>query len=403
MSYRTRPRGREPMERHALTAQLRARAHDLGFALVGVTAPDPSGYMDFYRDWIESGYHGEMGYLAREDSIERRADLTKTMAETASVVVVAHEYFQEDPEGLAADPSRAVIARYARGEDYHFVLKRKLEELLGWLDDHVEGGVRGRSYVDTGPILERDLARRAGLGWFGKNTMLINPDRGSYFFLGLLLVDVRLQHDGPFEQDRCGTCHACLDACPTGALLGRDDEGAPVMDARRCISYLTIELRGTIPRDLRGPIGNRVFGCDICQEVCPWNESFARAATEEAYTARDDLDGPALMDLALRLLGTDDAGFREAFRDSPLSRAGRAGLLRNICVALGNWSDPEAVPVLADALSDRDAVVRGHAAWALGEIGVSSAWKALQARDSIEMDEGVGNELAEALRGRPTA
>ncbi|MDH3206553.1 MAG: tRNA epoxyqueuosine(34) reductase QueG [Gemmatimonadota bacterium] len=385
------------MERQALTARLRVHAHDLGFSLVGVTAPDPSTHMDFYREWIASGHHGEMGYLAREDSVGRRADLTKTMAETASVIVVAHEYYQEDPEGLADDPSRAVIARYARGEDYHHVVKRKLEELLAWLDNQVEGGVRGRPYVDTGPILERDLARRAGLGWFGKNTMLIHPARGSYFFVGLLLVDMRLQHDAPYEEDRCGTCHACLDACPTGALLGRDGDGAPVMDARRCISYLTIELRDPIPLELRRPMGNRVFGCDICQEVCPWNATFARVNTERAYETRDDLNGPELVDLAGQILESDDAGFRAHFRDSPLGRPGRAGMLRNISVALGNWGDARAVPVLATAMSDPSPLVRSHAAWALGEIGSPSAKQELQSRLSTEPDGQVRNELHAAL------
>jgi epoxyqueuosine reductase len=223
--------------------------------------------------------------------------------------------------------------------------------------------------VDTGPILERELARRAGLGWFGKNTMLINPGRGSYFFVGLLLVDVALTADDAFVEDRCGTCRACLDACPTGALLGLGEDGAPVIDARRCISYLTIELRDEIPLELRRPMGNRVFGCDICQEVCPWNERFAVPTEQESYRARGDLDGPALVDLAARLLAMDDAAFREAFRGSPIRRAGRAGLLRNVCVALGNWGAPEAGPVLKEALSDPADLVRAHAAWALAEVG----------------------------------
>jgi len=354
-----------------LTERVRERAGELGFSLVGITSAAASEHMDFYRSWIAQEHHGEMGYLSRADSVARRADLTQTMADAVSVILVAEEYFQDDPTGVPDDPARAVIARYARGDDYHMVVKRKLEELLAWLGSQSEGGVAGRVYVDTGPILERELARRAGLGWFGKNTMLINPQRGSYFFVGLLLADVHLTHDQPFEEDRCGTCQACLDACPTGALLGRDSEGAPVIDARRCISYLTIELRGAIPVELRRPLGNRVFGCDICQEVCPWNDSFARTATESAYAVRNDLDGPALVDLAERLVALDDAGFREAFRDSPVSRAGRAGLLRNVCVALGNWGSTDAYPVLTDALSDPAALVRTHAAWALGELSAA--------------------------------
>jgi epoxyqueuosine reductase len=381
-----------------LTEQVRERAKGLGFTLVGFAAPEPSEHLSFYRAWISAGRHGEMEYLARADAVERRGDLSTTMAETRSVILVADEYLQEDPEGVPDDASRAVIARYARGDDYHLVVKRKLEELLTWMDGRIEGGVRGRAYVDTGPILERELARRAGLGWFGKNTMAINPVLGSYFFIGLLLVDVELEPDQPFLEDRCGTCSACLEACPTGALLGRDDDGAPVMDARRCISYLTIELRGPIPRELRRPLGNRVFGCDICQEVCPWNESFARPASEPGYRAREDLDGPALVDLAGRLLSLDDEGFRAEFRRSPIKRAGRAGMLRNVCVALGNWGAPEAVPALGRALSDTDPLIRSHAAWALAEVATTDALEALSARSEVELEESVNAEIAAALR-----
>jgi len=382
-----------------LTGEVREHARALGFSLVGIAEPTSSEHMALYREWIADGRHGEMAYLAREDSVARRADLVTTMPEVQSVILVAHEYFEADPPGLPEDPARAVVARYARGEDYHLVVKRKLEELLTWMDGRIEGGVRGRPYVDTGPILERELARRAGLGWFGKNTMLINPIRGSYFFLGLLLVDVPLESDQPFTEDRCGTCRACLDACPTGALLGRDASGAPVMDARLCISYLTIELRGPIPVALRRPLGNRVFGCDICQEACPWNQSFARPATEEAYSPRADLDGPHLVELAARLVSMDDEGFREAFRRSPLERTGRAGMLRNVCVALGNWGAAAAVPVLARALADAEPLVRAHAAWALGEVSTSAAGDILMARSEVELEPSVGAEIEAALGG----
>ncbi len=352
---------------NSLGDALVGEAHRLGFSLVGIAGPSPSDHIDFYRGWVASGYHGEMAYLGRDSAVERRADLKSTLAGVRSVVVVAHEYAQ--PDGVSGDPARAVIARYARGDDYHDVVKKKLVALGTWVEDHAEGAVAARAYVDTGPILERELAQRAGLGWFGKNTMLINPRRGSYFFIGVLLLDVDLPSNEPFVEDRCGTCRSCLDACPTGALLGRDDSGAPVIDARRCISYLTIELRGSIPTELRPLIGNRVFGCDICQEVCPWNERFAEIASEEAYSARQELDGPTLVDLADALLGMDDEAFRAAFRKSPVKRAGRGGLLRNVCVALGNWGDPRGVAVLERALEDPDALVREHAAWALASSG----------------------------------
>jgi epoxyqueuosine reductase len=386
-----------------LARELEERAHALGFSLVGITTAEPSAHTAFLRQWLAAEHHGAMAYLARPDAVARRADLTGTLASVRSVVVVAHEYFQDDPEGVPHDPARAVIARYARGVDYHDVVKPKLQELLSWLDARVEGGVEGRAYVDTGPILERELAERAGLGWFGKNTMLIHPGRGSYFFLGVLLVDVALPTNAPFAEDRCGTCRACLDACPTGALLGRDADGAPVIDARRCISYLTIELRGPIPLELRPAIGNRIFGCDICQEVCPWNERFARPAGEVAYQERAELHGVDLVALAERLLGIDEEGFRREFRGSPVTRARRRGLLRNVCVALGNWGADEAVPVLCAALADPDPLVRGHAAWALGRVGTHAARSALAERLEVEPDRAVSDEIGSALRAPPVS
>ena len=381
----------------ALVVGLEDEARALGFSLVGVTGADPSGHMELYRAWIDEGRHGEMGYLARDDAVARRTRLTGTMDAVRSVVVVAHEYDAQDAPDRAADPSRGIVARYARGDDYHDVVKKKLLKLLRWLADEVEGGVCGRAYVDTGPILERELAQRAGLGWFGRNTMLINPTRGSYFFVGVLLVDVELPHADPFEEDRCGTCRACLDACPTGALLGRDETGAPVIDARRCISYLTIELRGPIPIELRSGIGNRIFGCDICQEVCPWNERFARPSDEPAYPARDGLDAPSLVVLAERLLAGGDEGFRQLFRQSPITRAKRVGLLRNVCVALGNWGSEAAVVVLVSALSDAAPIVRGHAAWALGRVGSPAALDALCSHLRDELDSFVLDEIELAL------
>jgi len=390
-------------DHRALAEALKQRAHAEGFALVGITAAGTSDHIDFYRSWVGEGRHGEMGYLARPDAVRRRGDLSETMAEARSCLVVAHEYRVDDPPGVPGDPSRAVFARYARGDDYHDVIRDRLEGLLGWLSDQVAGGVRGRAYVDTGPLLERELAARAGLGWFGKNTVLINPSRGSYFFLGVLLLDLELPPDEPFTVDRCGSCSACLDSCPTGALLGRDANGAPVIDARRCISYLTIELRGPIPPVLRTAIGNRVFGCDICQEVCPWNERFARPTSELAYAARPELDGPSLVTLADALLTVDESGFRKRLEGSPVQRAKRAGLLRNVCVALGNWGSGEAIPVLARALDDSSPLVRAHAAWALGRVASEAALGALGERLIREQDPAVAAELRAALAGGPVS
>ena len=354
----------EAEERLAVALKEEARAS--GFSLAGIAHVGPSDHASAYRAWLEKGYDGEMAYLAREDSVTRRAELRRTMASVRSALVVAHEYFAEDPPGIPDDPARAVVARYARGDDYHKVVKKKLLRLADWVRQRAgTDGIEARAYVDTGPILERELARRAGVGWFGKNTMVIHPRRGSYFFIGVLLLNLDLPADAPFEADHCGTCRACVEACPTGALLGRDGSGAPVMDARLCISYLTIELRGHIPESLRPLISNRVFGCDICQEVCPWNTRFAEPAGEPAYRPRPELDGPALISLAETLLDTDESGFRRLFRRSPVRRTGRDGLLRNVCVALGNWGAVAAVPILKRALHDGSDIVRSHAAWAL--------------------------------------
>ncbi|HSW28219.1 MAG TPA: tRNA epoxyqueuosine(34) reductase QueG [Longimicrobiales bacterium] len=405
-----------------LSDAVRRRARELGFGLVGITTPDPSEHMDFYRRWLADGRHGGMAYLERSDAVARRDDLCATLPGVRSVIVVGHEYYQEDPPGVPGDPSRGVIARYARGRDYHKVVKKKLTVLGRSLEAGVRDGrgaadappasaspppVAWRAYVDTGPILERDLARRAGLGWLGKNTMLINPRKGSYFFLGVLLTDLELDTDPPFEADHCGTCRACLDACPTGALLGRDAEGAPVMDARRCISYLTIEHREEIPPDLRTPMGNRVYGCDICQEVCPWNVRFAEVAAERDYAARASweaewdadqqsgdvspespgdavsdgesepgapaliptTDGPSLVDL----MKLDEPEWDAFTRGSAMRRAGYGGLRRDVAIAIGNWlatggaPDPDAVGELVAALSDEDTTVAEAAAWALGQ------------------------------------
>ena len=387
----------EGVSRVMLTARLKKEARGLGFNLVGVASVEPSDHLDFYRRWVEDERHGEMAYLAREDAIDRRADLRETLPSVRSAVVVGHEYFQEDPPGVPADPARGVIARYARGQDYHGAIKDRLLELHRWIETSVEHPVEGRVYVDTGPILERELALRAGVGWFGKNTMLIHPKQGSYFFIGLLLLDLELDPDDPFKEDHCGTCRSCLDACPTGALLGRDASGAPVMDAPRCISYLTIEHRGPIPVGLRPLMGNRVYGCDICQEVCPWNERFARPAEDEAYRTGEGLDGPSLVELADKLLGLDDREFRAVFRDSPIKRAKRAGLLRNVCVALGNWGVAEAVPALVRALDDDDTLVRGHAVWALGRVGTREARESLLRMQKEESNDWLRQEIAEAI------
>lgn len=390
-----------------LAERVKADALQLGFDLVGITSPAPSKHLPYYERWLSEGRHGEMAYLAQPAARARRADLKKTLADVRSVVVVGMDYLADRAEE-PPPPDLGVIARYARGRDYHRVLGRKLCALLERIARRAAVPVTGRAYVDTGPLLERELAQRAGLGWFGKNTMLINPRRGSWFFLGVLLVDIELKSDPPFTDDHCGSCTRCLEACPTGALLGRDGTGAPVMDASRCISYLTIEQRGPIPVELRAAIGNRVFGCDICQEVCPFNIRFPELTREPSFAARGPAErplgveaeggrgtdsrpgphsvvngageplepwhpgtrGPSLVDLMGMTRGEWDA----FSRGSAIRRAGYAGFKRNVAVALGNWladcSDPpeRAIAVLRAGLDD-EFLVREHAAWALERVG----------------------------------
>jgi epoxyqueuosine reductase len=380
-------------------------AQELGLDLVGVADPGASPHMEALRSWLAAGHHGEMEYLARPDAVRRRASLEETLPEVRSVIVAGQCYPGAAEAEDSARPDRAVVARYARGRDYHTVLGERLEALLAHLDAHTEDGVRGRVYVDTGPILERDLARRAGLGWFGRNTMLIDPKRGSYFVIGVILVDLDIPRSEPFEPDHCGTCHSCVDACPTGALLGRDADGAPIMDARRCISYLTIEQRGAIPRALRAPMGNRVFGCDICQEVCPWNVRFAPAHGEPAYEPTAELANPDLVQLTDRILAMSEKGYQRAFADSPLARPRRRGMLRNLCVALGNLAaedppvEPRTLDTLSRALEDAQPLVRAHAAWALGRARDARARHALEGRAEVETDPEVREEIEYALQG----
>ena len=375
-----------------LSERIRARALEMGFGVVGIAPAHESAHGDAYARWVDEGMHGEMGYLAREDAVAKRRDPAVLVPGARSAVVVGLEYYNADTDPAAtADPSRGIVARYARNDDYHDLVKERLIALQDWINSNLLP-VAGRAYVDTGAVLERELASRAGLGWQARNTMLIQPGRGSFWFLGVVLLDVELAYDQPFRKDHCGTCSACVSACPTGALLGRDETGAPRMDARRCISYLTIELKGAIPRDLRPLIGNRVYGCDICQEVCPWNR-FATTSTDPAFLAREGLDGPSLIEW----MTMTKEEFSARFKGSPIKRAKRRGLLRNVAVALGNWGSPEAVPALAIALNDEEPLVRGHAAWALGQIPDERCVDVLRARLAVEDDEWVVCEIRSSL------
>jgi epoxyqueuosine reductase len=336
-------------DRVTLTNLIKAQALGLGFDLVGVAPLGPAETAGAFEKWLGRGYAGEMTYLPR--GAEKRRDSRFPFSAATSAIVVGLNYGGKSPSGP--------IARYARGDDYHDVMCKKLDSLHEWIEEQLGRPVSGKSYVDTGPILERDLARKAGLGWFGKNTNLINPELGSFFFIGSLLVDLDLEPDAPFEADRCGTCTRCLEACPTQALVE-----PRVLDATRCISYLTIESRDSIPDDLREAVGGLVYGCDICQDVCPWNVSFAREVTEPALAPRPGIESPDLTELMH--MSEDD--WREFSRGSAIKRAKRSGFLRNVAVALGNTGSPESIPALTAAKSDEEPLVREHAAWALGRL-----------------------------------
>ena len=339
-----------PRETGSLEHRIRAQAYGLGFDLAGITTLGEVATADSFERWLDRGYAGEMHYLPNRRA-ERR-DTRVPYAGAVSAIVVAMDYGGRESSGP--------VARYARGDDYHDVMVDRLRELHRWLERDLGRDVRGKAYVDTGPILERDLARKAGLGWFGKNTMLVNPRIGSFFFLGALLVELELEADEPFEADRCGTCTRCIDACPTGAIVAERE-----LDAMKCISYLTIELRGPIPVDLRAKVGELVYGCDICQDVCPWNVRFARELpAESSYAPRHSLAGKDARQLARDLLGMPQEEFSRAFSGSPMKRAKLRGLKRNAAVVLGNVGTTEDLDVLSRAREDPEPLVREHAAWA---------------------------------------
>jgi len=335
---------------------LKAKALALGFDDARVAAVAPLDAVAHYEAWLAAGHHGGMKWLASPKHRERRADPARICRELRSVLCVALCH----PPGRDAERDRRLgrIARYAAGEDYHRVMRDKLLALQRFIRDELFPGSRALWYSDTGAILERGWAERAGLGWIGKHSGLLSRERGSWFLLGEILLDRALDPDPPEAREHCGTCSRCIEACPTGAIV------APYrVDARRCISYLTIEHRGPIPHELRQQVGDWVFGCDLCQEACPWNR-FAPEAREARLHARA-LEGWSLE----RFLELDEPGFETLFAGSPIRRAGRDGFLRNVCVALGNKGEAAAVPALARALEhDPSPLVREHAAWALGEI-----------------------------------
>ena len=375
------------MDLIALAREVKDEARAAGFDLCGITTSAPFDLEGrALADWVDRGFHGDMAYMAR--NAPRSSDPRTVVPDARALVVVGLYYGgHEDDAADGPEGPRGRISRYAQGEDYHDVMEPRLRRLAEFLLNR--GAREARYYVDTGPVIDRAAAKRAGIGWFGKNTLIITRQGyGSWVFLGEILTDLPLPPDRPDDGD-CGRCRLCLDACPTGAIV------APYMvDARRCISYLTIEHRGPIPRDLRPAIGDHIFGCDICQVVCPHNTKTSPGGHREFAPRQDGGGRPAL----LPLLNITEEEFRTRFHGSAVKRAKRGGLRRNVAVALGNLADPVAAPALLLALADEEApLVRGHAAWALGRIGTEAARRGLELRLDREPDAWVREEISLAL------
>ena len=345
-----------------LEERLIEQAHQLGFALAGIAPAGPADGFDRLRAWLDEGFAGEMTYM--HTHAEARRDPRSILPSVRSVVMVGMSYAPETRRAACEMPRetepgaiRGRIARYALGADYHQVMREKLKQLGRWLQEQ-RPGCRGRAVVDTAPLLERDFARRAGLGWFGKNTMLLNTRLGSWFLLGALLVDIDLAPSEPFATSHCGVCTACLDACPTNAFVGPG-----LLDSRRCISYLTIELKSEVPEELRPGLENWLFGCDVCQDVCPWNRKALPGRPELA--PRADL----LSVNPVELLGLSAEAFRQRFAGTALyPRPGRPSVLRNAALVLGNLGDARALPALRRAMDDAEPLVREAADWAVRRI-----------------------------------
>lgn len=368
---------------------IKQKARDMGFNMVGITRAEPSPTLDAYRRWVAMGMHGKMGYMAREDRVIRREGLTNIVPNANSIIMVGLDYrTPEFEQAMLEAPSRGRIASYAWGLDYHDIMEPRLRDFADWLAQEAQQTGTHRIYVDTGAVLERSHAQQAGMGFIGKNTMLIHPQRGSYFFLGEIITSLEADaYDTPHRETMCGTCTRCLHACPTDAF-----PQPYILDARRCISYHTIENKGWIDRDLRADFGNWVFGCDICQEVCPF-QRFSDVTHESAFFPADiDRAAPLLSDLLL----LNTAAFKARYKGTPIERIRRKRLVRNACIAAGNSADERLIPHLIQLLYDDEALVRGHAAWALWQLMGRSALSMLQGIYDLETDDNVKAEI-EAL------
>jgi epoxyqueuosine reductase len=365
-----------------LTQAIQDEALRLGFALVGVTSPAPLPHFQVFEEWLSAGRHAGMAYLEKEPSRQRRSNPKYILPDCRSILVLGmrcppslaestlfdnHSSSVED--SIPSKPYRGRIACYAWGEDYHLTIPPRLQSLIAFIESQMGMTISHCAYTDSGPVLERDLAQRAGLGWIGKNTNLIHPQMGSYLLLAEILLSIDLDFNPPFQHDRCGSCRRCLEACPTQCILPNR-----TLDSSRCIAYLTIENKGAIPVTLRSKVGDWIFGCDICQQVCPWNRRSNGDVTSAAFEYPASMTHPDL----IKILSLTPESFALRFRGSPVKRARYAGFLRNAAVALGNRlaeypssiERPAAINVLKEVLrSNPQPLARGHAAWALGRAG----------------------------------
>ena len=358
----------EPSSLDNLASALKEKAFELGFQQCAITLPDMRSEESYLREWLEKNYQGEMGFLA--DHFEKRIDPKQLVDGTLRVIMVRMDYLPSDVKftSILANPHKGYIARYALGRDYHKLIRNRLKHLGQWLEERCEQSIKFRPFVDSAPILERPLARDAGLGWVGKHTLLLNRSAGSWFFLGSLFIDLPLPIDTPERETYCGKCTACMDICPTNAFP------APyVLEARRCISYLTIEHRGSIPEELRPLMGNRIFGCDDCQLICPWNR-FAKHTNEEDFSPRHQLDNQDL----LKLFSWSEEEFLTKTEGSAIRRTGYQGWRRNIAIALGNSGDPKALEAIKSAVDAQNdtPMVQEHFLWALNQLSSDSAIQA---------------------------
>jgi epoxyqueuosine reductase len=413
----------------SLLDEVFARALALGFDVASIVPVGPPRHGSAFADWLAAGYNGEMAYLAARAA--ERLDPTVWLPDARSLILLAANYNPGAPPPAWRDQAHGRIARYAWTADYHDVLKPRLYALDAFIRERTGRTALGKACVDTAPLLERDFAEQAGLGFIGRNTCLITPGLGSWTFLAALAVPEELTTDERRTTTAnktvvvrpssvvagCGRCTRCLDACPTNAFVAptATPVGPHILDARRCISYLTIELRGPIPRDLRPLMGNWVFGCDVCQEVCPYNRAVPhvndasvlsgarrtrRVASSDLHPAPCEVEGAAILGAApplLELLALDETAFRTRFRGTAVLRAKRRGLVRNACIAAGNWGDPAAIPTLSHLLADAEPLIRGHAAWALGQIGGAAGTSALRDALGVESDAWVREEIGSAL------